>query len=72
MFVLYTRYYKYDQIKENEVGNACSTLGRNEKYVYSFSLKTKISLLGRPSRRREGGSIKIYLKVVRRIWIGFM
>jgi hypothetical protein len=38
-FVIITRYYQADQIKENEVGKACGTHGRGEKLVQGFGGK---------------------------------
>jgi hypothetical protein len=38
-FVIYTRYYKGDQIKKDEMGGASSTHGRDKKCVQNFSQK---------------------------------
>jgi hypothetical protein len=33
VIVQFTKYYKGDRIKEDEMGGACSTDGRDEKYL---------------------------------------
>jgi hypothetical protein len=40
-FVLITGYYYADQIKENEMGEACGTHGRGEKRVQYFGGKAR-------------------------------
>jgi hypothetical protein len=35
--ILYTKYYCGDQIKMNEIYGACSTHGREEKILQTFS-----------------------------------
>jgi hypothetical protein len=40
-FVLITRYYQADQVRENELGRACGTHGRGEKRVQDFGGKAR-------------------------------
>jgi len=37
--VEYTKYYYNDETEENQMGGACSTESKNEKYAHSFGLK---------------------------------
>jgi hypothetical protein len=51
---LITRYYKADQIKENEVGRTCGTHGRGGKvYRVEVGKPEGKTALGRPSSRWE-------------------
>jgi hypothetical protein len=36
----FTTYYYGDQIRENEMGEICSTHGKDEKYTQNFGRKT--------------------------------
>jgi hypothetical protein len=40
-FVLNTRYYQADQMKENEVGRACGTHGSGQKLIQGFGGKAR-------------------------------
>jgi hypothetical protein len=40
-FVLFTKYYLADQIKEYEAGRACGKHGRGEKRVQGFDRKAR-------------------------------
>jgi hypothetical protein len=61
---LVTNYYSGDQIKKNEVGVACSTLGEGrDAYRILVERPEGRRLLGRPRRRRED-NIKMDLQKV--------
>jgi hypothetical protein len=46
--------YYDDQIKKDEMGGACSTYGKDDKFIRSFSRKPEgKSQLGKPKCRRE-------------------
>jgi hypothetical protein len=55
-FILIPKYYFADEIKENEVGEACGRHWRGEDSLQGFGRKPegKISL-GKPRRRWEDG-----------------
>ena len=36
MYLLFTKYYMGDQIKNNEMGGACSTYGKQERCIQGF------------------------------------
>jgi hypothetical protein len=38
--VIFTKHYKDDQIKEHEMGTACGTHGKEEKFTQDFGGKT--------------------------------
>jgi len=40
LYVCLMKYYYSDQIKEDEMGEACNTDGRDEKCIRSFDCKT--------------------------------
>jgi hypothetical protein len=39
-FMICTKYYSGDQIKENEMGGTCGTYGREESYLGGFVWET--------------------------------
>ena len=60
------KYYSDDQMKKNEMGGACGTHGRLDRYIQGFRREGADGklLLGKPRRRSEG-NIKMDLKEVR-------
>jgi hypothetical protein len=59
---LYAKYYQGDQIKECEMGLACSTRRRADKCVQNIGWKPKGKRpLGR-TRRRWEDNIRLYLR----------
>jgi hypothetical protein len=72
-FVLITRYYQEDQMKENEVGEACGTHARGEKRVQGFLVGKPEGKrpLERPRRRWEDGIKMDPREIGWGVWSGF-
>jgi hypothetical protein len=60
LFVLFTKYYWCDQIKEDEIGEACMAHGREKKSIQNLVGKREGERpLGRPRRRWEDTKIDL-------------
>jgi hypothetical protein len=70
--VLLATYYYNDQIKNDKVGRACSTHGREWKLIQRFPrLIEGDRLVGRP-RERWKYNIEMSSRNMGRIWTGFI
>jgi hypothetical protein len=59
---VFTEYYKGDQIKEVEMGGACSILGKDAKFIQRFGRKARREDTFARSRRRWNYIIKMSLE----------
>ena len=61
--VLFTKYYSGHKVKENEIGGACCTFGRQERCIQSFVGKSEGKRpLGRHRRRLKDNIKRIFKK----------
>jgi hypothetical protein len=65
------QYYSGDQIKEDEMGGACSTHGRDEKCIQYFGGKPEGKRLGRPRCTWED-NIRMELRELRWEGVGWI
>ena len=62
--MFFTKYYSYDQSKEDKVDRECATYGREAKWVEVLSGETWRKAMTSMIMRRREGIIKICLKEV--------